>query len=88
MNKQIFYMVLKENQISPNIVHFGGQKEGAFCIKKRHEKWETFYFERGNIFDVVIHSTEDEAMTYLLNYILKMYGKSPCGKTGDSTMCD
>lgn len=34
MNKQIFYMVLKENQISPNIVHFGGQKEGAFCIKK------------------------------------------------------
>lgn len=76
MNKQVFYMVLKENQISPNIVNFNGQKEGAFCIKKGQGRWETFYYERGNKFDVLSHSTEKEAMIYLLDYILKMYGKS------------
>ena len=78
MNRNEFFGILQKNNISARIICFDDNiKDEVFCLQKNYSTWEIFFRERGKKYDYAEFSNESDALTELLNRILKTYGKTP-----------
>jgi len=71
MNESEFRKKITEEKIPPYLYSLNQLKEDALCLRKVHNRWEVFYFERGREFDLKEFCTENEAYSYLY-YKLKV----------------
>ena len=65
MNKTEFLQLLKENNIDESCVVFEDSIRDGYCIRKNHFRWEVFYRERGNEYNVLGFPSESDALIYL-----------------------
>lgn len=75
MNREEFIETLNKNGIDSNIVSFDDGFAEGHCVRKNYFRWEVFIRERGQEYDVIGFPSESDALTYLLEEILRFYRK-------------
>lgn len=74
MTKGDFLVLLKENNIDENIVVFDDSLKDGYCIRKNYYRWELFFRERGKEYDLTGFPSESDALTALLDKLIKLKG--------------
>lgn len=75
MNRFKLKRLLEEKKIPEKVYSLrGGLPNEAYCIRKRSEKWEVYYSERGGESDLKEFSSEEEACQYLYKEVIEMLG--------------
>ncbi len=75
MNREKFMSLLQENGIDPNIVSFDSSVNDGYNIRKNRIRWETFVRERGREYNCIGFPSESDALEYMLEKIIELYGK-------------
>lgn len=69
--KELEQRLIKE-KIKPIVYNFTGRWENDnLCLTKRDEKWEVYYSERGNQYDIKTFLSEEDACEYFYEWIIK-----------------
>ena len=74
MTKEEFIKKLTENNIDINMVSFNDDLADGYCIRQNHLRWEVLVRERGVESEIVGYSTESDALIYLYNLLIGLYG--------------
>ena len=61
-----FVVLLSENNVDTNMVHFENSVADGYYVLKNYHRWEVFYRERGKDYDCVGFPSENDALEYLL----------------------
>ena len=61
-----FVVLLSENNVDTNMVHFENSVADVYYVLKNYHRWEVFYRERGKDYDCVGFPSENDALEYLL----------------------
>lgn len=66
--------ILSYLQIPSDFYHLGeyGLRDQHVCMEKKAGKWEVFYSEHGNKFDLLMFDNETDACLDLLNRVVHM----------------
>ncbi len=75
MNREKFMLLLQENGIDPNIVSFDSSVNDGYNIRKNRIRWETFVRDRGKEYNCIGFLSESDALEYMLEKIIELYGK-------------
>lgn len=75
MNREKFMSLLQENGIDPNIVSFDSSVNDGYNIRKNRIRWETFVRERGREYNCIGFPSESDALEYMLEKLIELYGK-------------
>lgn len=75
MNREAFWDELSRNGISSTIVALEPDIKDGYCIRKNRSCWEVFVQERGVAYDVIGFPSESNALQYLLELLIDIYGK-------------
>lgn len=65
MTRDNFLILLKQNSISSEIVHFENAVSDGYYILKNHHRWDVFFRERGKDYDCMGFPSESDALVYL-----------------------
>lgn len=76
MTRTEFIALLKINRINENLVVFDDNISDGYCVRNNHLRWEVFFRERGKEYDSVGFPSEDNALQYLYNKLLRLYGNN------------
>ncbi len=62
--------LLKNNNISSEIVHFENTVSDGYYVIKNYHRWEVFFRERGKDSECVGFPSESDALEYLYKVLL------------------
>ena len=79
MNREKFMSLLQGNEIDPNIVSFDSSVDDGYNIRKNRIRWETFVRERGREYNCIGFPSESDALEYMLEKLIELYGKKNDG---------
>ena len=68
-----FVVLLSENNVDTNMVHFENSVADGYYVLKNYHRWEVFYRERGKDYDCVGFPSESNALEYLFKKLSKLY---------------
>ncbi len=74
MDRNDFLKQLEENGISPTIVSFDSSIHEGYNIRKNRVWWEIFLRERGREYNCMGFPSESDALQYMLEILVKLYG--------------
>lgn len=74
MTRTEFLDLLKEHNINVNLVVFEDPIKEGYCVRKNYFRWEVFFRERGKEFDCIGFPSESNALQYLFDKLLNIYG--------------
>lgn len=77
MTRQEFFTLLQKHRISAELVSFSPEFRDGYCVRKNRLRWEVFVRERGIEYDILGFPSESNALQYLLDELIRIYGK-PC----------
>jgi hypothetical protein len=63
--------IIREMGAKPSWYSIGTEKDNALCIVREGQDWKVFFSERGDRYDTVIFSSEEEACSYFLKELMK-----------------
>ena len=75
MTKIDFLKLLQQHGIDSRLVVFDSLSEG-YCVKKNHLRWEICFRERGKEYNCIGFPSESDALQYLFDKLLVLYGSS------------
>lgn len=71
MTREQFWEKLKENGIDENIVLFDNNIKDGYCVRKNYHRWEVCLRERGKEYNLMGFPSENDALNYLCEQLLK-----------------
>lgn len=75
MDRTEFFDQLKQNGIDSKIVSFNSSTSEGYNIRKNRLRWEVFVRERGIEYDCMGFPSEGDALQYIFDRLVKIYGK-------------
>ncbi len=66
---------LNKENISTDIVSFDDPIKDGLCLRKVYYRWEVFYRERGQEYNVIGFPSESDALQYMYEKLLSLYKK-------------
>ena len=77
MNRSEFLSKLADHKINAEgLVCFNDNfSDDIFVVNQNYYRWEVFYRERGEQFELKIFDSESDALDYLFSHILNIYPK-------------
>ena len=76
MTRVDFLRLLEQNHINTELLSFDLDLRDGYCVRKNRLCWEVFVKERGGEYDLMGFPSESNALQYLFNELLSIYGKS------------
>lgn len=67
MTKTEFIELLREHNISQNLVVWDDPVKEGYCIRRSHYRWEVFFRERGKEYNCTGFPSESNALEYLFD---------------------
>ena len=75
MDRKEFSELLRRLEIDEHIVVLDDSVRDGYCVRKNGLRWEVLIRERGVESDVMGFPSEDDALGYLAQMLLRIYGK-------------
>ena len=75
MDRKEFSELLRRLEIDAHIVVLDDSARDGYCVRKNGLRWEVLIRERGVESDVMGFPSEDDALGYLAQMLLQIYGK-------------
>ena len=75
MDRIEFSELLRRLEIDEHIVVLDDSVRDGYCVRRNGLRWEVLIRERGVESDVMGFPSEDDALGYLAQMLLRIYGK-------------
>lgn len=75
MTREDFFALLNKHHINAELVSFDSELRDGYCVRKNGFSWEVFIRERGNDYDLLGFPSESNALQYLFDELVSIYGK-------------
>lgn len=71
MTKIEFLELCEINNTPTNLIHFENSVTDGYYVLKNYHRWEVFYRERGKDYDCVGFPSENDALLYLADKLIR-----------------
>ena len=85
MTKDEFINLLSARKIPTDIAIFDNTVKDGLCLRKVYFRWEVFFRERGQEYNVIGFPTESDALQYMYEKLLYLYNRN---QSGDGSMIE
>ena len=75
MERKSFLELLRRLEIDEHMIVLDDGVRDGYCVRKNGLRWEVLIRERGVESDVMGFPSEDDALGYLAQMLLRMYSK-------------
>ena len=75
MTRAEFIELLEQNNINTKLVSFDPDLKDGYCVRRNRLGWEVFVRERGEELNIVGFPSEGNALQYLFDLLVGIYGK-------------